>query len=108
MLDQGGKVISMSSGNLFLVVDQRIVTPILDHCGIEGTRRQLVISEWAPALGYEVSQEVVNQEQLAAADEVFYSNSLLGLRPVGSLDGRRWSQHPVCSALHEAYKEGLQ
>jgi 4-amino-4-deoxychorismate lyase len=108
MLDQAGRVISVSSGNLFLVFGRRIVTPLIEDCGIAGTRRQLVISEWAPALGYEVSAEAVDQQQLAAADEVFYSNSLLGLRPVGALASRRWRQHSVCARLHSAYLEELR
>jgi 4-amino-4-deoxychorismate lyase len=107
MLDQQGNVISVAAGNLFLLVEGRLLTPLLDDCGIAGTRRRLLLEQWAPALGLPVEQTRVSVQQMLSAEEVFYSNSLLGLRPVASLGERHWHKHPVCQALHRCYLETL-
>lgn len=107
MLDQQGAVISVVAGNLFLVMDGRLLTAPLDRCGIAGTRRELVMRRWAPALGLVVAEETLGTELLERADEVFYSNSLVGLRPVARFGQRAWTSHAVCEALHRQYREDL-
>jgi 4-amino-4-deoxychorismate lyase len=104
MLDQQGGVVSVVAGNLFLVSGDRLLTPRIDQCGIAGTRRRLVMERWAPALGMAVDEGVVSRQQLAQADEVFFCNSLTGLRPVASFQGRNWSAFPLCTALHQQYR----
>ncbi len=108
MLGQSGHLVSVTSGNLFLVFDDQIHTPRLDDCGIAGTRRQLVIDRWAPAAGYRVNEAVLDESALQAAREVFISNSLWGLRPVGRLAELRWDRHDVCRDLQRQYREALK
>ena len=107
MLGQDGSVVSVAAGNLFLVQDGILVTPSLETCGILGTRRRLVLERWAPALKLRVEESSVTLEQLAAAEEVFFCNSLTGLRPVGSLGESCWRSHPVCEALHGKFLEDI-
>ena len=107
MLDQNARVISVVAGNLFVVTDGEILTPRLEHCGIRGTRRDLVMRCWAPAAGLAVRESDIGIEQLQEADEAFYSNSLVGLRPVASFGRQRWSTHPTCDALYRHYREAL-
>ena len=84
MLDQQGQLVSVIAGNLFLVQGKRVLTPALDTCGIAGTRRQLVLEQWAARLGLQAQARTLGLQDMASADEVFFSNSLLGLRPVAS------------------------
>lgn len=107
MLDQGERPISVVAGNLFAVCDGRLLTPPLQSCGIAGTRRNLIMERWAPALGLDVCEEFMSLDQLQGAQELFYSNSLLGLRAVASLGQRSWSDHPVCASLYQLYRDGL-
>lgn len=107
MLDQTGRVISVVAGNLFIVSNDEILTPQLENCGIDGTRRDLVMRRWAPNLGLAVRECALSIGQLEEADEVFYSNSLVGLRPVARIRRRRWSAHTICSALYRQYREEL-
>ena len=88
-----------------IVIDDQIHTPRLDDCGIAGTRRQLVIERWAPAAGYLVNEAELDWSALQAAREVFLSNTLWGLRPVGSLGELRWEKHDVCRDLQRQYRE---
>ena len=106
MLGQGDQLVSVTSGNLFVVADNEIHTPLLNECGIEGTRRRLVIDNWAPAAGYRVGESRLELDLLESASEVFFSNTLLGLRPVAALNGLRWDDHAVCQALYQQYRKG--
>lgn len=104
MLDQSDRVISVAAGNLFALIDGRLLTPPLSLCGIAGTRRELIIQRWAPALGLTVIEEAFDEVQLQAATEVFYSNSLVGLRPVKSFAASRWESNELCAALYRQYE----
>jgi 4-amino-4-deoxychorismate lyase len=107
MLDQQGQLVSVIAGNLFLVQGKRVLTPALDTCGIAGTRRQLVLEQWAARLGLQAQASTLGLQDLASADEVFFSNSLLGLRPVASFGEHQWHSHPTCRALFDLYRDEL-
>ena len=108
MLDQAGKVVSTTAGNLYMFAQGKIHTPRIGDCGIAGTRRKLLLEQWAPALGLEVVQRDLDPAELVSAEELFYSNSLWGLRPVGELGARLFQHHPVCNALFTQYLAGLE
>lgn len=107
MLDQAGGVISVSAGNLFIHDGAELLTPAITHCGILGTRRRLILERFAPSLGLRAREAKVTLEQLESATEVFYCNTLIGVRPVASFGSSRWDNHPLCSALHKLLCEGV-
>jgi 4-amino-4-deoxychorismate lyase len=105
MLDQSDHLSSVAAGNLFLVQGRKLLTPALLDCGVAGTRRSLVMDKWAPALGLAVQESILTLQDLIDADEVFYSNSLHGVRPVAQLGERCWEGHSVCERLFQQYRE---
>lgn len=107
MLDSSGGVACVVAGNLFMVRDGVLCTPLLRDCGIAGTRRRLVMERWAPALDIPVSEVPLTSEDLEDAQEVFYTNSLVTLCPVASVAGKHWTNHPVCEALFNRFREEL-
>ena len=107
MLDRDGNAVSTTSGNLFLCVDDTLLTPPLGRCGIAGTRRELVMRKWAPSIGLSVAEQHIEPTMITRAQEVFVSNSLIGLRPVASVPGVNWSGHALCEALFQRYREDL-
>lgn len=107
MLDQSGHLVSVVAGNLFLLSGGQLLTPALQHCGIAGTRRRLVIERWAAGAGLAVQECTLGLDQLASADEVFYSNSLMGVRPVSRCGELQWDSSAVCQALFEQYRREL-
>jgi 4-amino-4-deoxychorismate lyase len=108
MSGQDGSIVSVSSGNIFLYADGDLITPDLSQCGVRGTRRELILESLAPALGLSTRVTRVSEAQLEEADEVFYCNALLGVRPVAHYASRTWLRHGVCEALHELYWERAQ
>ena len=56
MLDQRQCPVSVTAGNLFVLLGDTLHTPLLSECGIAGTRRRLVLGQWAPAIGLAVQE----------------------------------------------------
>ena len=105
VLDQSGHVISVIAGNIFVVSQNKILTPRLVDCGVEGTWRRIIIEKWAPSIGLDVSEAKLTLTDLDNADEIFYSNSLVAVRPVATLGKNSWDHYEVCSALFQQFLE---
>lgn len=87
MLNGAGEVACASAANLFWLQDGRLHTPALD-CGVlAGVTRAKVMAA-AGRRGLAVVEAHAGLEALAAAEGLFLTNSLIGVRPVASLDGR--------------------
>jgi 4-amino-4-deoxychorismate lyase len=87
MLDLDGTVVEGTQTNLFVLTAGRLVTPLLDRCGVNGVVRQVVI-ETAWMQGLAVEEARLTPAELAQADALFLASSLAGLWPVRELDGR--------------------
>ena len=81
MFDTEGYLIEGTASNLFLFLRGRLVTPDLTNCGIAGIMRGLVI-EQAGKRGIPLSIQNLRLADLKAADGLFLTNSLIGIRPV--------------------------
>jgi len=67
-----------TSSNLFLVKDNRIITPSLDQACVEGVMRSVVI-EIAAANGFLLEERPVEIWELPEADEIFLTNAISGI-----------------------------
>lgn len=103
MLDTREKVVGAVAGNLFLRRGDRLQTPVLDQAGIAGTRRRLILEHWASACSLAVEEASLTFADLASADEVFVSNSLVTVRPVAELSGQAFSDHSAARALFKRF-----
>ena len=90
LVDPDGTVFETGRANLFLVLDDGVHTPPLDGRILPGTARARVLDALA-RLDLPVHQRRVTLEDLATASEVFCTNALRGVVPVGSVDGR-WTR----------------
>ncbi len=88
MTDIGGHAISGTMSNLFAIIDDRLLTPDLSRCGIAGVMRGVIIA-WAARRGLSVAETDLSLDDLYRADELFLTNSLVGVWPVHEIDGRR-------------------
>jgi branched-chain amino acid aminotransferase/4-amino-4-deoxychorismate lyase len=98
MLNGRGEIACAAAANVFWTAGGKLYTPALD-CGVlDGIVRGRVI-ERARALGVEVIEIAAPPDALALSEGAFLTNSLIGLRPVASLDGRALPQSPLVEAL---------
>lgn len=103
MLDTEGELVSATAGTLFLVRDGQLVTSDLRYCGIRGVMRSRVIVAAFEA-GLEVAEQPLWATDLEAAEEVFITNSIRGIRPVARLAERQWPTGSVTRQLAAALK----
>lgn len=107
LCDDRQRVICVGSGNIFAVFNQEILTPSLDTSGIAGTRRFCVMQHWAPHLGFKLAEADLKISDLAEAEEVFYTNTLVGIRSVVALGELAWSEGEKTAALFQHYQSEL-
>jgi 4-amino-4-deoxychorismate lyase len=100
LFSSGGTLVSGVMSNVFLVDGRKLRTPLLDRCGVAGIMRHVVMREAARA-GIPTEEAALGSEDLARAQELFLTNALIGLRPVGTLDGRACLLGPVTRELQQ-------
>lgn len=87
LLDHEGFLVEGVMSNVFLVREGRLCTPLLDRCGVAGVMRGLVL-EAARAAGLEVEETRILPGEAFAAEELFLTNSVIGVWPVCALEGK--------------------
>jgi len=77
-----------AASNVFVVIDGEVVTPELDGQKLPGINRQIVLDVLRADGGIPVREAIVTLEQARRADEIWFSNSAVGVVAVVELDGR--------------------
>lgn len=104
LVDRNGFVIEGTMSNLFVVQAGTLATPDLSRCGVAGAQRER-IRERAASLGMPVVVRDIAWSELEQADEMFLTNSLIGLWPVAALEARRWEPGPITRRLQALLDE---
>lgn len=84
-LDVNGYVSEGSGENIFVVQDDKLLTPPLGASVLPGITRQSVIT-LAEELGYTVNETLIPREMLYISDEVFFTGSAAEITPIRSVD----------------------
>ncbi|MGH8019232.1 MAG: aminotransferase class IV, partial [Opitutaceae bacterium] len=102
-VDSGGRVLEGSTSNVFVVKDGAVLTPALDQGILPGIARSRVLQLLAKE---NVREGVVPTPLLFEADEVFVTNSLLGVMPVARIDERGYDRaaNPVTKSIMGTYR----
>jgi para-aminobenzoate synthetase / 4-amino-4-deoxychorismate lyase len=82
----GDEVLEAGRANVFLVRDGALATPPADGRILSGTARAATLA-LAAELGVPATERRLQLTDLRAADDLFLTSSLRGLRPVRTLDG---------------------
>ncbi|OJH34837.1 aminodeoxychorismate lyase [Cystobacter ferrugineus] len=106
LTDHGGHLVEGCTSNLFLVADGALRTPDLTACGVRGIVRQKVLDH-SKAIGIRCEVTTLKLRDLEHADEVFLTNSVYGIVPVGSVDGMRYRIGPTTARLLKDLCQGV-
>ncbi|MEX1118485.1 MAG: aminotransferase class IV [Terrimicrobiaceae bacterium] len=101
LINPAGEVISCATGNLFCVLRGRLITPALSSGARDGVIREWVLAQTG------AEESLLSIDDLAAAGEVFLTNSRLGIATVSSLDGRQLPPPIHAGPLAAAYREKI-
>ncbi|MGL4621778.1 branched-chain amino acid transaminase [Chroococcidiopsis sp.] len=101
LLNSQGKVSEASGMNIFIVRNERLITPGFDQDILEGITRDSVI-EIARDLGIETIERPVDRTELLIADEVFLCGTAAKIVPVKRLENYQLSpQNKITQKLQE-------
>jgi 4-amino-4-deoxychorismate lyase len=103
MLDQCARLIEGTMSNLFLVRGGSVYTPRLHRCGVAGIVRELVLQRMAGDCA-PVCEADLTLDDLIAADEVFLTNSLIGIWPVLKIDCLHKRRGDVTIAFQQSFQ----
>lgn len=107
MLDIADNVIEGTMSNVFIVKNHCLITPQISQCGVEGILRNIVI-RLAKNNQINVVERPVKQQELMAAEEIFVTNSIIGIWPVKQLEDQRYaigSLYKRLQSLFLAFKQ---
>ncbi|MCD4792391.1 MAG: aminotransferase class IV [Bacteroidales bacterium] len=89
ILNERGNIIETISSNIFLVINNKLITPPIEEGCINGIIRNQIINF---AKLYEIicTERPVQQNDLLSADEVFLTNSINGIKWVVAYKDKRY------------------
>lgn len=82
LLNHDKKVTEALNGNIFMVKDQTISTPPLEDGCLNGVVRKKLMGILEKMEGYDVKEISISPFDLQKADELFTTNSVMGIRPI--------------------------
>ncbi len=102
LFNSAGELISACMANVFVVCGGKIATSSLEAGARDGVIRAWICER------REVEQRALTRADLAHADEIFLTNSWLGVMPVASLEDRPLESKLVATSLRVDYERALQ
>jgi branched-subunit amino acid aminotransferase/4-amino-4-deoxychorismate lyase len=100
LVDASGHILETSVANVWVRRKNSLVTPPAPERCLPGVVRRWLL-ESAGAVGLRVGERDIGVDDLAAADEVFVSNAVVGLRRVSRVVDRRWTEWPFFDRIAE-------
>jgi 4-amino-4-deoxychorismate lyase len=105
LLDPHGHLVEGTMSNLFLVRQGTLLTPDLRGCGVAGIMRSIIL-DLAERLPLPVKICALDIQDLQTADEVFLCNSLIGIWPVITVDGRPFCKGDITIRMQQLLQTG--
>ncbi len=90
MADAAGNIIEAVMSNIFIVKNNVVQTPLIINAGVNGIMRNIVL-KLCEANGIMAIEDKISLEQVLAADEVFLTNSIIGIWPVKQISSQAYN-----------------
>lgn len=101
-LNEKGYLSEGSMSNIFIVIDKEIYTPSI-KCGLlPGIVRNFLIKE------YKIIEKELTLEDIMMADEIFITNSLLGIMGISKFENRILTENKITIMLREEYEAKIE
>ncbi len=89
LLNQEGRIAEATASNLFVVQNDKLITPSLSEACVDGVMRKIII-QLARENGFAVKETSVTTDRLLLADELLLTNAIQGIRWVRSFREKRF------------------
>lgn len=98
MQDTQANIIEGTMSNIFWINNNQLYTPDLSGCGVEGVMREIVMALAKDSL-ISTNIGLWPENKLAGAEEIFITNSLIGVWPVSYILNKTFAVGPVTQQL---------
>ena len=101
-LNENGFVTEGSTSNIFMIKNKVIYTPKVE-CGLlDGILRKFIINN------FKVIEKEITLKELLESDEIFITNSLVGIIKVTSIKENSYIQNNITKKIISKYKEYIE
>lgn len=110
LLNIEGHVAEGPGENLFMIKDERLITPPLGAGILQGITRDSIM-QIAKDLKIETIEENITRDQLMAADEVFFTGTAAEVTPVRMIDGKiigGGGRGPITKKLQDVFYDAIK
>lgn len=101
-LNTVGNITEGATSNIFFIKNNQIYTPPKSAGILPGIVREWMLKE------YSIVEKNISTREISEFDEIFLTNSLLGIMPVRSIDGIELPSMNFSRKLHQKYEEMIQ
>lgn len=106
MCDASDNVIEGTMSNVFAIKDNLLYTPALHRAGVRGVMREQIMF-MAAQLNFSVQERDISIKELFTMDEIFLSNSLIGIWPVITIDEKNYTVGKITKILQQHLKQDV-
>jgi len=89
IVNETGNIVEALSSNIFVLIDNKVITPALSSGPVSGIMRKIIINI-LKLIGYDVEFKDVTEKILLSAEEVFLTNSVSGIQWVAGYNTKRY------------------
>lgn len=82
LLNERKGIVEVTNATLFLIKGNTIKTPLLSEGCLKGIAREKVIKIIESNNNYDIEETVISPFEIQKADEVFITNSIIGIQPI--------------------------
>ncbi|OXA71104.1 aminotransferase class IV [Flavobacterium aquidurense] len=101
-------VVEALQGNLFMVVEKKMITPPISEGCLNGIMRKQILALAKKVEGIEVVEEIISPFDLQKADELFLTNVITGIQPITKYRKKEFTSnlaHLLVQKLNESISE---
>jgi len=107
MLDHAQHVIEGTMSNVFTVKSGKLFSPLLDKSGVAGIMRAQIML-LAVKLNIPVIEAKIHIDDFMTADEIFITNSVIGIWPVAVMEQSTYLVGPITQNLQHALQQATR
>lgn len=100
VLNTEGNIADSTIANVFLVKNDTILTPAQGEGGVKGVMKTWLLEKLRHA-GYKISEKKISVEEALDAEEIFLTNAMNGLRWVGQLENKSFTNRVSLSIYRD-------
>lgn len=82
LLNESKNIVEALNGNLFMFIDNKLITPPLTEGCLNGIMRKQILKLAKSIENIEVLEAVISPFDLQKADELFITNAIIGIQPI--------------------------